>query len=125
MTKKLDTVFLEGVELFGYIGVFDEEKRNGQTFYIDVKLGVDLRNAGRSDVLAQTVSYAEVFTLAEQLMDEARCDLIETYAEQFSEEIFSYFDLVQTVEITVRKPEAPIDGRFKAVGVTIRRERDD
>lgn len=125
MSRKLDTVFLEGIELFGYIGVLDEEKRNGQTFYIDVALGVDLRNAGRSDILAQTVSYAEVFALAEQLMDEARCDLIETYAEQFSEEIFSYFDLVQTTEITVRKPEAPIDGRFKAAGVTIRRERND
>lgn len=125
MNKKLDTVFLEGVELFGYIGVFEAEKRNGQTFYIDVELGVDLRNAGRSDILAQTVSYAEVFALAEQLMDEARCDLIESYAEQLSEEIFSYFDLVQTTNITVRKPEAPIDGKFRAAGVTIRRSRDD
>lgn len=125
MGKKLDKVFLEGVELFGYIGVFDAEKRDGQTFYIDVELGVDLRNAGRSDILAQTVSYAEVFALAEQLMDEARFDLIESYAEQLSEEIFSYFDLVHTTKITVRKPEAPIDGKFQAVGITIRRSRDD
>ncbi len=125
MSKKLDTVFLEGIELFGYIGVLEDEKRNGQTFYIDVELGVDLRNAGRSDILAHTVNYAEVFSLAEQLMDEARCDLIESYAEQLSEEIFSYFDLVQTTAITVRKPEAPIDGVFRAAGITIRRERDD
>lgn len=125
MSKELDTVFLEGVELFGYIGVFEDEKRNGQTFYIDVELGVDLRSAGRSDILAKTVSYAEVFTLAEQLMEEARCDLIESYAEQLSEEIFSYFDLVQKTKITVRKPEAPIDGTFRSAGITIRRERDD
>lgn len=125
MSKKLDTVFLEGVELFGYIGVLEHEKRNGQTFYIDILLGVDLRKAGRSDMLDETVSYAEVFTLAEQLMDEARCDLIETYAEQLSDEIFRYFDRVRTTEITVRKPEAPIEGNFRAAGVTIRRERDD
>ncbi|MBD5781433.1 dihydroneopterin aldolase [Pelagicoccus sp. NFK12] len=125
MNKKLDTVFLEGIELFGFIGVLEDEKRNGQTFYIDVELGVDLRKAGRSDILAQTVNYAEVFALAEQLMDEARCDLIESYAEQLSEEIFSYFDLVQEVSVTVRKPEAPIDGKFRAVGITIRRERDE
>lgn len=125
MSRKLDTVFLEGIELFGYIGVLEHEKREGQTFYIDIELGVDLRKAGRSDILSQTVNYAEVFTLAEQLMDEARCDLIESYAEQLSEEIFSYFDLVQETAITVRKPEAPIDGKFRAVGVTIRRERDD
>ncbi|MBK1879238.1 dihydroneopterin aldolase [Pelagicoccus mobilis] len=125
MSRELDTVFLEGVELFGYIGVLEHEKREGQTFYIDVELGVDLRKAGQSDVLAQTVNYAEVFTLAEQLMDEARFDLIESYAEQLSEEIFSYFDLVEKTCITVRKPEAPIDGKFRSAGITIRRERSD
>lgn len=125
MSEKLDTVFLEGVELFGYVGVLEKEKRNGQTFYIDIELGVDLKGAGRSDLLAKTVNYAEVFALAEQLMDEARCDLIESYAEQLSEEIFSYFDLVQKTTITVRKPEAPIEGKFASAGVTIRRDRDD
>ena len=125
MSEKLDTVFLEGIELFGYVGVLEDEKRNGQTFYIDVELGLDLRNAGRSDMLAHTVNYAEIFVLAEQLMDEARCDLIESYAEQLSDEIFSYFDLVQSTQITVRKPEAPIDGNFRAAGITVRRTRDD
>ena len=125
MNKELDTIFLEGIELFGYIGVLDHEKREGQTFYIDIELSVDLRSAGRSDILSQTVNYAEVFALAEQLMDEARCDLIESYAEQLSEEIFKYFDLVRKASVTVRKPEAPIDGKFRSVGVTIRRVRDD
>lgn len=121
----MDTIFLEGIELFGYIGVMDAEKRNGQTFYVDVELGVDLRQAGKSDMLAHTVNYAEVFALAEQLMDEARCDLIEAYAESLAEEIFAYFDLVQTAKVTVRKPEAPIEGRFRSVGVTIHRTRND
>lgn len=125
MSKRLDTVFLEGVELFGYIGVLEAEKRNGQTFYIDVELGVDLRVAGQSDLLVHTVNYAEVFALAEQLMEEARFDLIESYAEQLSEEIFSYFDLVRRTKITVRKPEAPLAGTFRSAGITIRRERDD
>lgn len=125
MARELDAVFLEGIELFGYIGVLEGEKRDGQPFLIDVELGLDLRQAGRSDILAHTVNYAEVFALAEQLMDEARYDLIETFAEQLCEEIFSYFDLPQTVAVTVRKPEAPIDGKFGSVGVTIRRRRDD
>ncbi len=125
MNERLDEVFLEGIELFGYIGVLEDEKREGQTFYIDVALGVDLREAGKSDLLARTINYAEVFTLAEQLMDEARCDLIETYAEQLAEEIFAYFDLAQTAKITVRKPDAPIEGKFRAVGITLFRRRND
>ena len=125
MSKQLDTVFLEGIELFGYIGVMDEEKQNGQTFYVDVELGADLRAAGKSDILSQTINYAEVFTLAEQLMEEAQCDLIESFAEQLAEEIFAYFDIAQTAKITVRKPEAPIEGRFRSVGVTLYRTRND
>lgn len=125
MSRRWDEVFLEGIELFGYIGVLPEEKRDGQTFYVDVVLGLDLRQAGRSDLLVHTVNYAEVFGLAEQLMEEARCDLIETYAEQLSEEIFSYFDAVHAVRVTVRKPDAPIDGKFKAAGIAIYREREE
>lgn len=125
MSNGLDRVFLEGIELYGYIGVLADEKRDGQTFCIDIELGLDLRPAGKSDVLARTVNYAEVFSLSEQLMDEARYDLIETYAEQLGEEIFAYFDSVQWVKIAVRKPEAPIDGRFRSVGVAIERSRND
>ena len=121
----MDKIFLEGIELFGYVGVFPDEKENGQTFYIDVELDVDLQPAGKSDVLAKTVNYAEVFGLAEQLMEEARCDLIESYAERFAEELFAYFELVQAVQITVRKPDAPIEGKFRSVGITICRERND
>lgn len=120
----MDKVFLEGIELFGYIGVFEHEKKNGQTFYVNIELDVDLKPAGRSDELAQTVSYAEVFSLAEQVMEEARCDLIETYAERLADEIFSYFNLVEGVSIEVRKPDAPIEGTFKSVGVKIIRTRD-
>ena len=125
MAKKWDSVFLEGIELFGYIGVLEDEKRNGQTFYLDVEIGLDLRQAGKSDILAHTINYAEVFALAEQLMDEARCDLIESYAEQLGEEIFAYFDSAQTVRVVVRKPEAPIEGKFKSVGISIHRTRGE
>lgn len=125
MTNNSDTIFLEGIELFGYIGVLDHEKRDGQVFVIDVEMSVDLRKAGDSDLLSQTVSYAEVFSVAEQLMDAARFDLIESYAAQLVKEIFSYFDLVRRVKVTVRKPQAPIEGKFRAVGVTICRERDE
>lgn len=125
MSGEMDTVFLRRIELFGYIGVLDEEKRTGQTFLIDVEIGTDLRAAGRSDILSQTINYAEVFALAKQLMDEARCDLIETYAEQFAAEIFSYFDLAKRVSVMVRKPDAPIDGTFESAGIRIVRNRDE
>lgn len=125
MSKRLDRIFIEDIELFGYIGVLEDEKRNGQTFYLDIELWLDLRPAGRSDLLARTINYAEVFELAAQLMEEARCDLIESYAEQLAEEIFNYFDLAQRVSVTVRKPDAPIEGKFSSVGISIHRERDD
>lgn len=125
MSSRLDEIFLEEIELFGYIGVLESEKRDGQVFLIDVSLGLDLRQAGKSDMLAHTVNYAEVYDLAAQLMDEARCDLIEAYAEMLCEEIFKYFGPVVEATVTIRKPEAPIDGKLRAAGARIRRRRHE
>jgi len=118
-----DQVFLEGVELFGRLGVLHEEKRKGQRFVLDIAMGVDLSAAGTSDSLAQTVNYAAVFEMAKELMDAARYDLIESYAEALASSILEAFARVSFVKVVVRKPEAPIEGRFKSVGVEIVRER--
>ena len=55
-----DQIVLTGVSATGYHGVLDHERREGQTFVVDVVMDVDLAPAGASDDLADTVSYAEV-----------------------------------------------------------------
>ena len=55
-----DQIALLGISAKGFHGVLDFEKRDGQTFVVDVVMDVDLAPAGASDDLADTVNYAEV-----------------------------------------------------------------
>jgi dihydroneopterin aldolase len=54
----LDRVFVQGIQFYGYHGVAEEERRQGQRFLVDVELSMDLRPAGGSDELSASIDYA-------------------------------------------------------------------
>jgi len=119
-----DRIVLQGVTARGRHGVLDFEKADGQDFVVDVTLEVDLRRAGRSDVLAHTVNYAEVAADVVSLITGPSLDLIETLAEQIAEAALRR-PLVQAVEVTVHKPQAPVGVPFGDVLVSVERHRDE
>ena len=79
-----DRIVLQGISARGFHGVLDVEKADGQDFVVDVTLDVDLRRAGRSDLLAHTVNYAEVAADIVALITGPGHDLIETLADQIA-----------------------------------------
>lgn len=116
-----DRIVLQGVSALGHHGVLDFEKREGQTFVVDVVLTLDLSIAGRSDALAATVSYAEVADEVVRRITGPSFDLIERLAEVIADDVLVH-DLVDVVEVVVHKPEAPVGQPFTDVQVTVRRE---
>ena len=119
-----DHIVLHGISARGFHGVLDFEKADGQDFVVDVTLEVDLRRAGRSDLLAHTVSYAEVAADVVDLIAGPSLDLIESLAEQIAATALRR-PQVQSVEVTVHKPQAPVGVPFGDVRVTIERCRDE
>jgi len=118
-----DRIVLQGVSARGFHGVLAAEKADGQEFVVDVTLEVDLRRAGRSDLLAHTVNYAEVAVDIVALVTGPSLDLIETLADQIAAAALRR-PLVQAVEVTVHKPQAPVGVPFEDVLVVVRRSRD-
>ena len=119
-----DQILLEGMRFYAYHGVNPEERALGQRFTVDVVLAVDLRRAGQSDDLADTVSYSAVYKLVRQIMEGEPRNLIEAVAEAIAAEILRNFPPVQGVSVTVRKPEVPMKGSMlDAAGVRITRVR--
>ena len=102
----MDRIVLDHMEFYGYHGCLPEERQQGQTFFVDAVLHLDLRAAGEQDNLAQTVNYADVFTKIRSIVEGEPANLIEAVAE-----------------VTVHKPSAPIPGPFRDVSVSIMRER--
>lgn len=119
-----DHIVLQGVSARGFHGVLDVEKAEGQEFVVDVTLEVDLRRAGRTDLLAHTVSYAEVAADVVALITGPSLDLIETLADRIAAAALRR-PLVQAVTVTVHKPQAPVGVPFGDVQVVVERHRDE
>jgi dihydroneopterin aldolase len=121
-----DAVFLEGLRCYGYHGVNPEERVLGQRFVVDVAVEADLRAAGQTDDLAQTISYSEVARRVQAIVEGEPRDLIEAVAEAVAADLLAGFPAATAVTVTLRKPEAPVKGVFfDAAGVRIRRSRED
>jgi dihydroneopterin aldolase len=119
-----DEVFLEGLQFYAYHGVNPEERVQGQRFLIDVTISADLRPAGVSDDLTQTVSYSDAFKLIRTIVEGEPRDLIEAVAETIAMRLLEAFPRAEAVTVTVRKPEVAIKGSIlTAAGVRIRRTR--
>lgn len=127
MSDPSDRLSLLGMRFEGRHGVLPEEKLNAQRFEIDLVLHADLDPAARSDDLARTVSYAELFALVEEIATGPSFDLIEALAGAIADAVLAATDarIVSGVEVRVRKPDAPIDGTFDTVEAALIRRRPD
>ncbi|WP_022873362.1 2-amino-4-hydroxy-6-hydroxymethyldihydropteridine diphosphokinase [Nesterenkonia alba] len=120
-----DVIRLTGLTASGYHGVLGIEKQTAQRFVVDVDLTTDVRQAASTDDITNTVSYAEIAALAEQIITGESVQLIETLAERIATRILREHPQVQDTTVTVHKPEAPLPQAFTDVAVTIRRTRED
>ena len=115
-----DLIEIRGLRAYGYHGVLDHEKRNGQVFVIDATLAVDHRRAGASDDLADTVSYAGVSEELAGAVEMTRFDLVEALAEHLAAQVLRH-EAVTAVRIRVAKPFAPVPADVREVAVVVTR----
>lgn len=98
-------------------------KRTWPEVFVDLELGVDLKTAGKSDRVEDTVHYGMVYDVVKKIIEGPAINLIEAVAEQSIEAIFKEFDKVMTIKMTLKKPEAPVPGIFDYFAVELYRER--
>lgn len=120
--RRLDQIRLSGIAATGYHGVFDHERREGQTFVADVVVHLDTRRAAAGDELAHTLDYGALAQQVAAVLAGERVDLIETVAERIAATVLAA-GAVQAVDVAVHKPQAPIPVPFGDVVVAIRRDR--
>jgi dihydroneopterin aldolase len=119
---RVDRVALRGLRARGHHGVFPKEREEGQTFIVDLTLGLDIRPAAADDDLTKTVHYGIVAEEVVAVVQGEPVNLIETLAELIARTCLKH-DGVQEVEVCVHKPDAPITVPFDDVTVTITRSR--
>lgn len=117
-----DRIALRGIQVFGRHGVLAAEHQQGQAFLVDVVLELDLRPAGQSDDLAQTVDYGVLAGDVAAIVAGEPVALIEALAERVADRCLAD-SRVRATEVTVHKPHAPVPVPLDDVTVTIRRSR--
>jgi dihydroneopterin aldolase len=116
-----DTIFLEGIQIPAALGVTAAERQMRRPVTLDIEIERDLRTAGRSDRIGQTVHYKRVFEVVEDVASNHEHKLVEALGERIAEAVIGKFD-IDAVTVTVRKPK-PIAGVLEYAGIRIRRER--
>jgi dihydroneopterin aldolase len=118
-----DQIVLTGIHGFGYHGLFEQERKDGQDFFVDLILAVDLKAASQSDAIADTVNYAEITDLVVEEITSNPVDLIEKLAARIAERVLNQHLKVNSVTVTVHKPQAPVAAQLKDIAVVVTRTR--
>lgn len=121
----MDKIQIRGLNVFAWHGVGLEEKQEGQPFILDVDMECNLKKAGETDSLGDTVNYAAVIEEITRVMREKSYDLIERAASRVAETILKMDERIIRVRVLLKKPEAPIQAQFDYVAVEVTRERKD
>lgn len=117
----MDQIRIKGLRIYARHGVFEEERKLGQSFIVDAVLNTRLQEAGEKEDLNLSTDYGAVCEKITQVMTEETCLLIEAAAERTAREILLSFPAVESLELTLHKPQAPIPLPFEDVEVRIRR----
>jgi dihydroneopterin aldolase len=118
----LDRIRIAGLRVRGHHGVLDHERATGQDFIIDAVLWLDAAPAAASDDLSLTADYGGVAGRLAEIVAGPPVALIETLADRLAAVCLAE-PMVREAEITVHKPQAPVEVEVADISVTIRRSR--
>lgn len=121
--KTNDCIIIDDLTAFANHGVLPEEKTMGQKFLISLKLYMDIYPAAKNDDISKSVDYAEVCAFITEFTKKNRCKLIEAAAVSIADELLIRYERISSVEITLKKPWAPIGLPVDQVAVCAKRSR--
>lgn len=120
----MDKILINQMAFYGYHGLFPEENRLGQRFYVDVELLLNLKKSSKSDDMKDSINYGDVYNRVKGIMEADPKNLIEAVAEDIADDLLHAFGLLEACVIRVTKPDPPIPGHYQSVAVEIFRERN-
>lgn len=119
--KEYDEIRIENLQVFANHGVFPEETKLGQKFFISATLYTDTRLAGKTDELEFSTHYGEVSQFMTNFLQEHTYKLIEAACENLAEELLLNYPLLAGVSLELKKPWAPVGLPLDTVSVRIQR----
>lgn len=120
----MDKIHLNNLQFYGFHGLLPEENKLGQRFNVDIEMFVDLKKAGQTDNMLDSVHYGHAFDVVKRIVEGEAKNLIEAVAEDIATQLLNNFELMDACNVKVIKPDPPIPGHYQSVAVEIYRKRD-
>ena len=106
------------MEFYAYHGCFQEEQIIGTRFLVDLYLETDTKKAEKTDELADTVNYQEVYLLVKTEM-EIKSKLLEHVGKRILDAIIKNFPEVGFAKLKISKMNPPLGGKMQNVSLTM------
>lgn len=115
-------ILLENMMFYGFHGVYEYEREQGQRFYVDAEMHADLSLAGATDNLLDTIDYTAVYSQIKEIVENHRFQLLEALGAHIAESILKT-TMATEVIIRIRKPGVAIPGPIDYVQVETQRRK--
>lgn len=120
----MDKIIVKGLKVYAFHGVNPEEQEKGQLFILDIEAHANLYLACDSDNIEDTISYAKILKTAQKVMTSQKDCLLERAAQRVALALLEEYERLDIVEVTIKKPNAPINADFDYTAISIIRGRE-
>ena len=103
---------LEGMEFYAYHGVYEEERKIGGKYIVDVLVYTNAVDAELHDDLNGTVNYEQIYKAVDQNMLQP-VKLIERLARKIMDDIRLFVVKEDTIRIKIRKLNPPLGAKVE------------
>ncbi len=114
------TIELQAIELYGYHGVLEGERRDGQRFLVDLELELAGETAAATDAIEDAVDYREVVATVVAVSDARAYHLLEALTAAIADALLGRFPLVRA-RVRVRKPDVVLSRPVDHAAVVVER----
>ena len=119
------TIQVKGINVYGTHGVYEQEKKKGQEFRIDlqIELRENILNFEnyKSESFDNSVNYENLVNEVINVSDNNSFDLIETFAYEILNSLRKYNNISKAT-VTIHKPNSPLKKLVEDISVTASEE---
>lgn len=114
----MDIIFIQDFKVKTRIGIYPWERKVAQTLQFDLEIGMPNQRAGQTDLITDTIDYADIVQMIQDILEKNHFSLLETLAEHIAQNIMREFNS-PWVKISVAKLD--IMRNIRKIGVSIER----
>ena len=118
----LGEISLEGLEFYSYHGFYEEERKVGNKFSIDVTITANFLEAMEKDSLEKTIDYQVLYEIVKKQVD-IPSKLLETLGYNILNAIFEKFPFIEAAEVSISKFNPPMGGICKRALVKLKEHK--